>query len=71
MIVRSPVELGEALLARRRELGLTQEELSGVVGVHRRVIGELEHGKRTVQLQIVIEVARALGLDLELTPRGR
>jgi HTH-type transcriptional regulator/antitoxin HipB len=71
MIVRTSIDLGNALRARRRELGLAQEEISGVVGVNRRVIGELERGKGTVQLQIAMEVARVLGLDIELESRGR
>jgi DNA-binding XRE family transcriptional regulator len=71
MMVRTPIELGNALRARRRELGLAQEEISSVIGVNRRVIGELERGKGTVQLQIAMEVARVLGLDIELEPRGK
>ena len=71
MIVRTSIELGNALRARRRELGLAQEEISGVIGVNRRVIGELERGKGTVQLQIAMEAARALGVDIELAPRRK
>jgi HTH-type transcriptional regulator / antitoxin HipB len=71
VIVRTSIELGKALRARRRELGLAQEEISGVIGVNRRVIGELERGKGTVQLQIAMDAARALGLDIELTPRSK
>jgi HTH-type transcriptional regulator / antitoxin HipB len=71
MIVRTSIELGNALRARRRELGLAQEDIAGVIGVNRRVIGELERGKGTVQLQIAMEVARALGLDVELAPRRK
>ena len=41
------------------------------IGVNRRVVGELERGKGTVQLQIAMDVARVLGLDIELKPRGR
>jgi DNA-binding XRE family transcriptional regulator len=71
MVVRTSIDLGNALRARRRELGLAQEEISSVIGVNRRVIGELERGKGTVQLQIAMEAARALGLDIELEPRGK
>ncbi len=70
-MVRTSIELGNTLRARRRGLGLAQEEISGVIGVNRRVIGELERGKGTVQLQIAMDAARALGLDIELTPRGK
>jgi DNA-binding XRE family transcriptional regulator len=62
-------DFGRAVLARRRELRLTQEQLSFVVGVHRRVIGELERGKATVQLRIAIDIATALGLNVELISR--
>jgi len=71
MVARNPIELGSALRARRQELSLSQEEVAGVVGVHRRVIGELERGKGTVQLQIAMDAARVLGLDVELARRGR
>jgi HTH-type transcriptional regulator/antitoxin HipB len=71
MVVRTSIDLGSVLRARRRELGLTQEKISGVIGVNRRVIGELERGKGTVQLQIAMEVARVLGLDIELEPRRK
>jgi y4mF family transcriptional regulator len=69
MIVHTATQLGKALRARRRELGLTQQDISDVIGVNRRVIGQLEHGKGTVQLQIAMEVSRALGLDIELATR--
>jgi DNA-binding XRE family transcriptional regulator len=69
MEIQDPSDFGRAVRSRRRELRLTQEELSFVVGVHRRVIGELERGKLTVQLRIAIDIARALGLNIELTPR--
>jgi HTH-type transcriptional regulator / antitoxin HipB len=71
MTVQTSIDLGNTLRARRRELGLTQDEISGVIGVNRRVIGELERGKGTVQLQIAMEVARVLGLDIGLEPRGK
>ncbi|MGD0452338.1 MAG: helix-turn-helix domain-containing protein [Solirubrobacteraceae bacterium] len=71
MMIRTSIELGNALRARRRELNLTQEDVANVIGVNRRVIGELERGKGTVQLQIAMEAARALGLDIELAPRRK
>jgi HTH-type transcriptional regulator / antitoxin HipB len=71
VIVRTPIELGTAVRARRRELNLTQEDIAGVVAVNRRVIGELERGKGTVQLQIAMEVVRVLGMDIELSLRRR
>ncbi len=71
MIVRNAQEVGLAIRAHRRELGLSQSALADVIGVNRRVVGELERGKATVRLEIVLETARAVGLDLDLRPRGR
>lgn len=64
-------DFGYLVRERRHELGITQDALADVIGVNRRVIGELERGKTTVRLQIVLDVARALGLDVHLDPRGR
>ena len=71
MKISSASDFGSAVRQRRRALGLSQDSLADVVGVNRRVIGELERGKPTVRLQIVLDVARALGLDMRLDPRGR
>jgi y4mF family transcriptional regulator len=62
----TPEQFGFALRVRRGALGLTQQDLADVIGVNRRVIGELERGKRTVRFDIALEAARALGFDVEL-----
>lgn len=71
MVVRDTAQIGAALRARRGELNLSQESLADAIGVNRRVIGELERGKASVRLAIVLAAAQALGLDLELRPRDR
>jgi DNA-binding XRE family transcriptional regulator len=69
MTIRDSNELGRVISSRRRQLRLTQEEIADLIGTHRRVIGELEQGKRTVQLRIVIDTCRVLGLDVKVDPR--
>jgi len=66
----SPSALGAAIRQRRRELKLTQDDLALSIGVNRRVIGQLEGGKETVQLEIALNAARALGLDVGVETRG-
>lgn len=61
--------LGQELRTRRKDLGLSLEDVAGVVGVNRRVVSELERGKPTVQFEIVLRVAGALGLDVEFRAR--
>ncbi|HEV7771161.1 MAG TPA: helix-turn-helix domain-containing protein [Solirubrobacterales bacterium] len=66
----TPIGLGEAIRARRRRLKITQDDLALSIGVNRRVIGQLEGGKETVQLDIALRAARAVGLDVGVQERG-
>lgn len=66
----SPAELGAAIRERRRRLGISQDELASSIGVNRKVIGQLENGKETVHLGIVLRAARAVGLVVGIEPRG-
>lgn len=68
--VKGPDGMGVILRNRRRQLGMTQQEVADSIGVSRRVVGELERGKPTVQLQIAIDVSNVLGLDLLLSARS-
>lgn len=56
--------LAEAVRARRRQLGLRQEDLADLSGVSVRFLQALEGGKRTVQLDRVEAVRDILGLRL-------
>lgn len=64
-------DFGHRLRERRKQLGLSQDAVADVIGVNRRVVGELERGKPTVQLIIALRVAEALGIDVTLSERGR
>ncbi|MGJ6981156.1 type II toxin-antitoxin system Y4mF family antitoxin [Aestuariimicrobium soli] len=57
-------DLGAGVLARRRDLGLTQRDLAELAGVSERFVRQLEAGKLTVQLDKVLAVLEALGLRL-------
>ena len=58
--------LGQSLRAARRQLGLTQAQLSLAAGVGLRFIVELEAGKPTLRLEHVLRVINALGGELSL-----
>jgi HTH-type transcriptional regulator/antitoxin HipB len=64
-----PEILGPLVRRRRRELGLTQEEVAGVAGTGVRFISDLETGKRSVQLDTLLKVLAALGLQLIVRTR--
>lgn len=56
--------LGADVRARRRALGLGQEELADLSGTSTRWIRDLEHGKVTVRLDKLTAVLDVLGLEL-------
>jgi transcriptional regulator with XRE-family HTH domain len=68
--IHSPEQLGRAIRVRRRELHLTQQTVADLTGVNRVVVGQLEHGKSTVQFRIVLLIVQVLGMDFELRTRG-
>ena len=57
------------LVARRKELGLRQEDLALLAGVSERFVRQLEAGKQTVRLDTLTAVLDALGLELALVRR--
>ena len=55
---------GRTVAARRREIGLTQENLAFETGLHRTYIGSLERGIRNPTLTTAARIARGLRLSL-------
>lgn len=64
--IRNTKQIGDALRAARKHLGLTQPELALAAGVGVRFIVDLEAGKPTVRLENVLRVIDALGGELRL-----
>ncbi len=64
--IRSPQQLGEALRAARKQLGLTQPRLALAAGVGVRFIVDLEAGKPTLRLENVLRVIDALGGEIHV-----
>lgn len=64
--IRTPQQLGDAIKAARKELGLTQPQLALAAGVGVRFIVELEAGKPTLRLEHILRVVDALGGEITL-----
>ena len=64
--IQTTEQLGQALRAARKQLGLTQPQLALAAGVGVRFIVDLEAGKTTLRLENVLRVIYALGGKLEL-----
>lgn len=69
-LVRDPSQLGQLVRARRKAAGLTQAQAAGLAGVGNRFFSELERGKATLELGLVLKVLERLGLELRIAPRG-
>lgn len=65
--IRSTQQLGQALRAARKQLGLTQSQLALASGCGLRFIVDLEAGKPTLRLETVLRVIEALGGDITLS----
>lgn len=65
--IRSPQQLGAALRAARKQLGLTQPQLALAAGVGVRFIVDLEAGKATLRLENVLRVIDALGGEIQVS----
>lgn len=55
--------LMERLVARRKELGLTQQALADKVGLHQQNVSRFETGERRLDAVEFVDVAMALDLD--------
>lgn len=68
--VTSPQDLGAVVRAVRREAGLGQATAAGLAGVGTRFLGDVERGKPTLRLGLVLQVLERLGLELTIARRG-
>jgi y4mF family transcriptional regulator len=67
--VTTPEALGAIVRAVRREAGIDQATAAGLAGVGIRFLGDVERGKPTLRLGLVLQVLDSLGLELTVTRR--
>jgi HTH-type transcriptional regulator / antitoxin HipB len=63
-------QIGAAIRLKRRAIGMRQAELAALAGVGPRFLSELENGKPTAEIGLVLRVLHRLGLDLWVRPRS-
>jgi len=61
-------QIGALIRRTRKALGLTQGELASVAGVGVRTLSEMENGKETAHIGLVLKVLESLGIELQLVP---
>lgn len=69
-VVRSARDLGQLVRARRKELGLSQEDVSGITGLDRAFLSLFECDKRGMSIDRALRLVNALGMDLVVRRRA-
>lgn len=64
-ITKTPTrtKLGKRIRQRRKELGISQEELGFRAGVHRTYIGAIERAEQNVSIDNIHKIAKALKIQ--------
>jgi y4mF family transcriptional regulator len=68
--ITSTVQLGNIVRAARKKQGLTQLDVAGLAGKSNRFLIDLERGKETLQLQMVLDVLALLGLEVTIREKS-
>ena len=64
-------DLGELIRLRRRELGMTQADVSRCTGFSTRLIGEIEHGKEHVAADKLLTILDVLNMTMVIHTEGK
>ncbi len=66
MQIRNASEIGQLIRETRNKRKLSQRELAERVGVHQPKISEIERGKATAHIGIVLRILAALDLKVDI-----
>jgi transcriptional regulator with XRE-family HTH domain len=66
----SLLEIGQLLKATRKARQLTQEQVADMAGISRPRYREIEAGSSSARTTTLINIGRALGLELMLIPQA-
>ena len=59
--------LSAIILLHRKKSGLTREKLATLAGISRSSIFDLEHEKKTIQLDTLLKVLSVLNISIDLS----
>ena len=62
-------EIGASIRARRLKERVTLEDMAALTGVGINTLSRLERGVGNTQLNVLLKVLDALGLDISVAPR--
>lgn len=55
--------VGEAIQERRLSVGISQQELADMAGVHRTYVSDVERGARNLTVSSLVKVCKALNVQ--------
>jgi transcriptional regulator with XRE-family HTH domain len=65
--IRSPGDIGRAIVGIRRERGLTQEQLADELGIDRSYLSMMERGRASLAIERNLLALRRLGAKVTIT----
>ncbi len=68
--ITTRVQLLQTLSARRRALKLSQKQLADKLGIHQSHLSDIETGRRTLNVDRLLELCNLLGLELIVQDRA-
>lgn len=57
------IKLGDRIREARKELGVSQEQLAHLSGMHRTYVSSVERGERNISVLNLLSIAGVLGVD--------
>ena len=70
MKINDSIALGEAIRERRKELNYTQAYLAEFTGLSVTFISDVERGKKTAEIEKILQLLHILGMDILVERRG-
>jgi y4mF family transcriptional regulator len=67
--IQGPSDIGKLVREQRRKSRMTQAETASLCGVGVRFLSNLESGKPSVELGLVLKVLSCLGLEVSIQSR--
>ena len=67
--VTTRAQLLQTISARRRALKLSQKQLADKLGIHQSHLSDIETGRKTLNVDRLLELCNLLGLDLTVQNR--
>jgi transcriptional regulator with XRE-family HTH domain len=61
--IRSPEDIAVLIRDRRRQLGLSQDQLSSLTGIHQPNLSKIERGESVASIQTYLVLFESLGID--------